>query len=393
MVAGGAAKTGWLPPRLQTPFVYPSSTAGSSKSSRSNYSNGGAGGVYTELSRNRSDLHLSNSSTNDLSLINPTPEPDDSRGFLLPESSTTPRISPRKPIGIMNGKERDQYNFPPGAGKPPAPGSWMRFIVPVTVLLAIDGIISLALVSSTVSFLHNYGEGPFEIGYPLGVSSFLLSGHPAGLVTDHGHTVNAAGGTAVVLVGGGGVLGLWSLWRFHSRRRKDYANYTHFPLPKVFQLWAIIVVLSCLLTLGALIYTFVETRLTSGQAIDPNLAQEYDFPRLYPDDRWTPETWFEAVIALPLEDPTDEDVIRDKLKLMRGWKWNTIPMFLLGLTLAGLVLREVVVFGGWGFKGRRVREEKRQEELGMMGMNGMSGYRGVGNGGYEGARYEGNRYE
>ncbi|KAK0747515.1 hypothetical protein B0T21DRAFT_269533, partial [Apiosordaria backusii] len=198
------------------------------------------------------------------------------------------------------------------------------------LLLIIDGIISLALVSSTVSFLHGYGKGPFEIGYPLGESSFLLSGHPRGLVTDHGHTVNAAAGTAVVLVGGVGIIGLWGLRRFHCR------------LPMVFQLWAVTVVLSCLLTLAGLIYTFVETDLTRGQFIDPNVAKEYAYPLLYPDDRWTPESWYEAVLALPLVNGRDEDVIREKLKLMRGWKWNTIPMFLLGLTLAGLVVREVV---------------------------------------------------
>ncbi|VBB78093.1 Putative protein of unknown function [Podospora comata] len=368
MVAATAG--GWLPPRLPTPFVYPFSTLGTSTSSSGRR---GGGGVYTELNRSHSSPSPHPSTPNP-SLTTPTPEPDNnSREFLLPKSE--PRIPPRKPI-IMNGREKDRHhNFPPAA-----PKSWIKYIILVTVLLAMDGIISLALVSSTVSFLHNYGKGPFEIGYPLGVSGFLLSGHPAGLVTNHGHAVNAAGGTAVVVVGGGGVLGLWGLWRFHSRRRKDYANYTRSPLPKVFQAWAVVVVLSFLLSLGALAYTFVEARRTSGQSIDPNVAEEYQFPRLYPDDRWTAETWFEAVIALPMEDSRDEEVIREKLRLMRGWKWNTMPMFLLGLILAGLVVREVVVFGGWGSKGRRVREEKRQEELGMTGLNGMSGYRGVGDG-------------
>lgn len=80
---------------------------------------------------------------------------------------------------------------------------------------------------------------------------------------------------------------------------------------------------------------------------------------LYFDDRWMFEIWFEVVIVLLMEDLRDEEVIREKLRLMRGWKWNIIFMFLFGLILVGLVVREVVVFGGWGFKGRRVREEKR----------------------------------
>lgn len=78
----------------------------------------------------------------------------------------------------------------------------------VLLLLAIDAAISLGLVSSMVAFMHGYGNGPFEVAYPQG-SGFLLAGHPAGLVTNQGHTTNAAGGTALVLVGFGGVIALF----------------------------------------------------------------------------------------------------------------------------------------------------------------------------------------
>lgn len=76
-----------------------------------------------------------------------------------------------------------------------------------TVLVAIDGAITLGLVSSMVAFLHRSGRGPFEIAHPLG-SAFLLAGHPASLVTNQGHTTNAAGGTALVLIGAGGLVAL-----------------------------------------------------------------------------------------------------------------------------------------------------------------------------------------
>lgn len=76
-----------------------------------------------------------------------------------------------------------------------------------TIFLSIDAAISLGLVSSMVSFLHSYGRSPFEVAYPEG-SSFLLAGKPANLVTDQGHVTNGAGGTALVLVGGGGFIAL-----------------------------------------------------------------------------------------------------------------------------------------------------------------------------------------
>jgi hypothetical protein len=83
-------------------------------------------------------------------------------------------------------------------------------LVPIsimTLLVTMDGVISLALVSSMVSFLHGAGGGPFMVAYPDGLN-FLLAGEPANLVTDQGHTTNAAGGTAVVLVGFGGLVAL-----------------------------------------------------------------------------------------------------------------------------------------------------------------------------------------
>jgi hypothetical protein len=58
-----------------------------------------------------------------------------------------------------------------------------------------------------VSFLHGSGGGPFEVAYPAG-STFLLAGKPANLVTNQGHTANAAGGTALILVGAGGLVAL-----------------------------------------------------------------------------------------------------------------------------------------------------------------------------------------
>lgn len=66
----------------------------------------------------------------------------------------------------------------------------------------------MGLVSNMVSFLHRNGRGPFAVA-PADGSPFLLAGEPANLVVDQGHTANAAGGTALILVGFGGSIALW----------------------------------------------------------------------------------------------------------------------------------------------------------------------------------------
>lgn len=209
-----------------------------------------------------------------------------------------------------------------------------------TFLLAVDAAISLGLVSSMVGFLHGYGAGPFAVAYPRG-STFLLAGEPATLVTDQGHTANGAGGTALVLVGFGGAIALWLERR--SRNKRDKSS-------PVFYLWAVIVLLSWLLTMAALIYTFVETTLTGGQSIDLAVAARNPAPAKYPDGSWTPENWYAAVLDLPLVSANDRSVISGNLNAMRGWRWNLIPLFLLGFALVVLVALELL----------RLRRRRRQ---------------------------------
>ena len=83
----------------------------------------------------------------------------------------------------------------------------MHYIAVVLILLAIDAAVNLALTSSMVAFLHKGGQGPFEVAYPAG-STFQLAGHPANLLVNQGHTTNGANGTALVLVGFGGVIAM-----------------------------------------------------------------------------------------------------------------------------------------------------------------------------------------
>jgi hypothetical protein len=226
-------------------------------------------------------------------------------------------------------------------------------LVPIgltTFLLGIDAAVSLGLVSSMVAFLHSYGGGPFPVAPPNG-APFLIAGEPANLVTDQGHTANAAGGTALILVGFGGVLALWLERR--SRKKASLARPLFYTLTEtdnqpqwdrsspVFYVWAVIVLLSFLLTMVALIYTFVETSMNAGQTIDLSVAEANPPPARYPDGGWTPENWYAALLELPLVSPSNRRVIGGNLGMMRGWRWNLVALFVLGFVLLVLVGLEV----------------------------------------------------
>ncbi|KAL2174277.1 uncharacterized protein P884DRAFT_302627 [Thermothelomyces heterothallicus CBS 202.75] len=197
-------------------------------------------------------------------------------------------------------------------------------------LLAVDAAITMGLVSSMVSFLHHNGRGPFAVAPP-GGSLFLLAGEPANLVTDHGHTTNAAGGTALILVGLGGSIALW----LEKRERNKWDRSS-----PAFHLWTLIVFLSWLLTMVALIYTFVETDKTGGQAINLGVARANRPPTKYPDGGWTPENWYASVLNLPLASENQRRIIEGNLTIMRAWRWNLVALFILGFALLALVTLE-----------------------------------------------------
>jgi hypothetical protein len=117
-------------------------------------------------------------------------------------------------------------------------------------------------------------------------------------------------------------------------------------------------VLSAMLTLAAIIYTFVLTAQTDDQSINLTVAAANPEPGFYPLDNWTPENWFVAVLDLPLAHDSDRRTIRNNLRLMRGWRWNLIPLFILGVTVASLALWELL--GGRRWKQGDSREKFRQ---------------------------------
>ena len=199
----------------------------------------------------------------------------------------------------------------------------------------IDAIIELSFISSMVAWLHHTAGGGFEVIAPetSDTMSFLLHGKPKGLLADQGHTSNGAAGTAFVLVGIGGIL--VTILRHHALngiRRPGLST-------RPYHAWIVSTMISAVLTLAALLYTFILTNAHEGQTIDIDLAISLDnrpFPNqvAYPEQLWTPENWFAAVLELPLVDRNQREDIAHHLTIMRAWRWNLIPLFVLGLILS-----------------------------------------------------------
>jgi len=198
-------------------------------------------------------------------------------------------------------------------------------------ILMVDSIIELSFVSSMVAWLHRRAGGSFEVAY--NDSTYSLHGKPVGLLVDQGHTSNGAAGTAFVLIGMGGILVLW----MRSRPNLWQKGFTK----ALYHFWVVMTVFSALLTLAALIFTFILTSNHAGQTIDQSVASQlnnHPYPNYvaYPLDSWTPENWFNAVLKLDLVHGSDRNAINLRVHIMRGWRYNLIPMFIIGLAVAAL---------------------------------------------------------
>lgn len=189
-----------------------------------------------------------------------------------------------------------------------------------------------------VAWLHRRAGRDFEIAYA--DSTYPLHGKPLNLLVDQGHTSNGAAGTAFVLIGIGGILALALRNRTNGFLGKFGRGWYFF--------WLVMTVPSMLLTLAALIYTMVLTNQHDHQRISNAVASQLNnqpYPNYvaYPLDSWTPENWFDAVLKLDLVDSGDRSDIQEHLRVMRGWRWNLIPMFIIGLAVSGVAFAEFLV--------------------------------------------------
>lgn len=196
-------------------------------------------------------------------------------------------------------------------------------------------IIELSFISSTVGFLANRASHTFDVIY--NGSTIAISGTPANLSVNQGHTSNGASGTAFVVIGCCGTFALW------LRGRKSYHDkgLAGFLGRGWYRLWLALNVPALLLTLGALAYTFAVTRAHQGQRIDLSVVQGLD-GAAYPLLEWTPQNWFDALLKLDLAEGHDRDDIESHYKIARGWEFNLIPFFIVQLVQTGLALVEAV---------------------------------------------------
>ncbi|CAM1507778.1 Fc.00g046260.m01.CDS01 [Cosmosporella sp. VM-42] len=193
--------------------------------------------------------------------------------------------------------------------------------------LMIVSILELSFITAMVGWLHDTASGTFVVRF--NGSIFDLAGEPKNLLVDQGHTSNGAAGTALVLVGLGGIVVLWL---------RNRPNFRHSRLSVVvYYIWLVINVMSLLLVLGALAYVFAVTNAHRGQNIDAALASRLKGQK-YPIDTWTPQNWFSAMLKLDLADDSVRNDISKHLRLMRGWQYNLIPFFLVHLAETGLAL-------------------------------------------------------
>jgi len=214
-----------------------------------------------------------------------------------------------------------------------------KILLAAIVLLMIDGFIETAFIGNMVSWLHRRAGGDFIINFNSERGpEFPLHGKPLNELADQGHASNGAAGTAYVAVGFGGFLALYLRHR-QLKKSHELCGFTK----GLYNFWCGLTVVAAIYDIAALIYTFVLTYRHMHQEIDVAFAATLDnhpYPDYvaYPRQQWTPENWFTAVLDLPLKYGHDRSDIRMQLLLMKAWRWNLIPLSILGILVAVLAI-------------------------------------------------------
>lgn len=93
--------------------------------------------------------------------------------------------------------------------------------------------------------------------------------------------------------------------------------------------------LAILFTLSALVFVFVVTHQTTGQSIRIPIAANTEGSN-YAEYKWTPETWFKAVLDLPLANEQQRDEIDSKITKLMAWRWMLVPIFIVDVIAFGV---------------------------------------------------------
>lgn len=215
-----------------------------------------------------------------------------------------------------------------------------------TGLYMLDALVELGFVGAVLAWLSGRANRTFEVTY--GSSAYLLHGRPAHQHIAPLYTSLAASIAAFVLIGLMGILCFFlqsrlDLWR----RRWPHVIYT---------LWIMFLNGSAALCLAALTYTWIANSKNDPGMIDLDMVVLVGENVAYPIGTWTPESWFNAVLKLDLVQDTDRGEIKTHLALLRGWRINLIPLFIMGVAVS--------VFGHWDAVQRRKKlKERKQHEM------------------------------
>lgn len=90
-------------------------------------------------------------------------------------------------------------------------------------------------------------------------------------------------------------------------------------------------------SLSAFIFVFVVTYQTTGQRIREPIAINA-VGLNYPAEKWTPETWFRAILDLPLADGAQHAQIKSRVRNMEAWRWILLPLLLVYITASYIVV-------------------------------------------------------
>jgi len=58
----------------------------------------------------------------------------------------------------------------------------------------------------------------------------------------------------------------------------------------------------------------------------------------YAEFRWTPETWFKAILDSPLADDGERSEIEGKVTNMVAWRWMLVPLFVVDVGAFGVTV-------------------------------------------------------
>ncbi|KAH8697855.1 hypothetical protein BGW36DRAFT_450608 [Talaromyces proteolyticus] len=179
-------------------------------------------------------------------------------------------------------------------------------LIPYALLL-IFSTIQLSLVSQMVTFLH-IQKTQVMTYQALNSDSpgFKIHVLPEKLSLNQGHTTNGAAGYGLVLS-----ITFLVITFFLQGNRKNQP---------ILLIMTLLLGLLVLFVLSAFIYVFAVTYMTSENRINTRIAESIN-GAAYPIDSWTPETWYRALLLLPL---TGVD-LTGAYQEMVAWRWWTLP--------------------------------------------------------------------